>query len=97
MKISVNDKELFTLTDHQKQVIAHVIPDSMFEEDMKRRLHWVLLHKYEHTFEALKNEWIPKLQQAGITSVPLDNEALANLIFSQPNYKNRTQLEAEAN
>lgn len=95
MKVSVNDKEIFTLTDIQKKVICDAVPEEIFEEDMCRRLNWVLLHKYEHTFDIMKKEWEPKLREAGISMIPTDNDALAELIFSQPDYKNRTQKDIE--
>ncbi len=96
MKISVNDKELFTLTDMQKRVMAHVIPDDIFEEDMKRRLQWILTHKYEHTMDLLRKEWEPKLREAGVAMIPTDNDRLANLIFSQPDYRNRSERDSQA-
>lgn len=91
MKISVDDKELFTLTDIQKQVIMNDIPEEEFEEDMKRRLRWVLMHKYEQCYARLFNEWMPKLKECGIKSVPLNDEEFSKLVFAQPEYKNRAQ------
>ncbi len=57
---------------------------------MKRRLQYILTHKYERCYERLKKEWEPKLATR-MPSVPTDHEALANLIFSQPDYKDRSQ------
>lgn len=93
MKISVDDKELFTLNETQKKVICNDIHDSIFDEDMKRRLNWVLMHKYERCFERLKREWEPKLKAAGVQSIPLDNDKFAELVFAQPEYKNRADRE----
>jgi hypothetical protein len=89
MKISVNDKELFTLSDIQKQVIKNDIPENIFEEDMNRRLQWVLMHKYEQCFGRLKTEWDQKLAANGVQMIPTDADAYAQLVFSQPNYKDR--------
>lgn len=92
MKISVNDQEIFTLTETQKKVIQNDIPSEIFDEDMKRRIRWVLLdEKYKKCYERLKKEWEPKLRANGVTSIPLDEDAFAELVFSQPNYKNRSQ------
>lgn len=96
MKISVNDVELYTLSDTQKKVLEDEIATEMLDQDLKRRLQWVLTHKYEQTFEALKFEWIPKLEANGIESIPLDDDAFASLVFAQPNYKNRSTRDAEA-
>lgn len=96
MKISVDGVDLFELTDIQKQVIANDIPSEILEDDMKRRLHYILTHKYERCYERLQQEWLPKLAANGVKSVPMDRDELAVLIFSQPNYKNRSAREAEA-
>lgn len=91
MKISVNDQEILTLTETQKDVIRHDIPTELFDEDMKRRLRYILVHKYEQCFSRLKKEWDEKLRQNGVTMIPTDPEAYAQLVFSQPNYQNRSQ------
>lgn len=86
MKISVDDVELFTLSETQKQIIQNNVNADIFEDDMKRRLQWVLMHKYEECFAELKNEWDSKLITNGVTSVPTDPEAYAQVVFDQPNY-----------
>jgi len=93
MKISVDGKELYTLSEIQKKVIRNDIHEDIFEEDMKRRLHWVLNHKYERCFARLKAEWEPKRKLNGVKMIPTDEEEFAQLVFSQKNYKNRSQRE----
>lgn len=94
MKVSVNDKELFTLSDIQKMVIQYDIPADMFDEDMNRRLQWVLMHKYEECFKRLKAEWDPQLLENGVDMIPTNPDAYAKLVFSQPNYKDRAARDA---
>jgi hypothetical protein len=96
MKISVNDKELFTLSDTQKQVIQNDIHLDIFEDDMKRRVQWALMHKYEQCFNRLKTEWDQKLVANGVKSVPTDPDDYAKLVFNQPNYQDRAQREQAA-
>ncbi len=96
MKISVNDVELYTLTDLQKQVIENDIPSEILDRDLQRRLNWVLMHKYERCFDRLKKEWEPKLVANGVTSVPTDKDAFAQLVFGQPNYRDRSARDAES-
>jgi hypothetical protein len=97
MKISVNDQELFKLSETQKKVIKNDIHEDIFEDDMKRRLKWVLFdEKYKKCFARLKNEWEPKLKERGIEMFPSNDEAFAEFIFSQPDYKNRSQRESLA-
>ena len=94
MKISVNDQELFTLSETQKKVIKNDIHGDEFDSDMKRRLHYILTHKYERCLERLKLEWMPKLKDR-IESIPTNDEALAQIIFSQPDYKGRKERQIE--
>lgn len=89
MKISVNDKELFSLSEIQKKVICDNISEDIFESDMRRRLRWVLMHKYEQCFKALKAEWDQKLAALGVASVPTDPDEYAKVVFSQPTYQCR--------
>jgi len=96
MKVQVDGKELYELNATQKKVICHDIPDEVFEEDMKRRLQYILMHKYEQCFKRLKEEWEPKLKANGVDAIPLDADAFAELVFAQPNYKNRSARELEA-
>ncbi len=93
MKISVNDQELFSLSETQKKVIRNDIHEDIFEDDMKRRLQYILTHKYERCFERLKKEWEPKLKEKGIAMIPTDETAFAELVFAQSEYKNRSQRE----
>lgn len=96
MKISIDDKEVFTLTDIQKKVIQNDIHSEVFENDMKRRLKWVLFdEKYQKCFARLKQEWDPKLKANGVKSIPTDDQEYAELVFSQVDYKNRSQRESK--
>lgn len=90
MKIQVNGAPLFELTETQKKVIMDDILEDMFEQDMRRRLEWVLTHKYEQCFKALKHEWEPKFKERGIEMVPTNDEKFAELVFAQPDYKNKS-------
>lgn len=93
MKVSVNNIDLFTLNETQKQVIKHFIHADAFDEDMRRRLEYIIKHKYEQCYKRLKEEWDPKLIANGVKSVPTDPDAYAQLVFSQSNYKDRKALE----
>lgn len=95
MKISVDDKELFTLSETQKKVIQNDIHSDIFEEDMCRRLQYILTHKYERCFLRLKQEWDPKLAAAGVKMIPTDPDEYAKLVFSQSDYMNRSQREKD--
>ena len=96
MKIKVDSKDLFEITDIQKKVIKNEIPSEIFEEDMKRRLFYIINHKYEQCFKRLKEEWDSKLEAAGIESIPTNKDAYAELVFKQKDYKDRSAREKEA-
>ena len=93
MKISVDDVELFTLTPTQINVIKNDIPASLFQDDMKRRLAWVLNQKFEDSFKSLKQQWEPLLSER-VESIPTNKESFANLVFSQPDYLDRESRDA---
>lgn len=95
MKIKLNEIDVLELTETQKKVICHDIHEDIFEDECKRRLEWVLKHKYEQCFKRLKEEWEPKLKTSGISMIPTDEEAFAELVFSQSEYKNRKQREQD--
>lgn len=92
MKVSVDNQELFTLSNVQKKVIKNDIHEDEFDSDMKRRLEYILTHKYERCYERLVKEWMPKLQQR-YQSIPTNPDQVAELIFTQADYKSRKQRE----
>lgn len=89
MKVSINDIELFTLTETQKNVLKNDIVSTDFDDDMKRRLQWIISNKYDSCFKRLKDEWEPKLAARGVQSIPTDKDLFAQLVLSQPDYKDR--------
>lgn len=96
MKIKVDEKEILELSETKKKVIKNEILSDDFETDMIRRIKYVILYKYEQCFKRLKEEWIDngRLIKNGVQSIPTDPDALAELIFSQPDYKNRSERES---
>ena len=87
MKIYVETDRILELNKTQLDVLANEISKRELVRDLKRRLRWVITHKYENCFERLKKEWEPKLVANGIKSFPSDKDEFAKLVFSQPNYK----------
>lgn len=95
MKVYVNSEQILELKEIHKKVIQNDIPTNIFEQDMKRRIQYILTHKYERCLERLKKEWMPKLKERE-TSIPTNDEDLAALILSQPDYKNRQTRKEES-
>lgn len=96
MKISVNDQTLFELNEIQIKVFANQIPNEILEDDLKRRLQWVIMHKYEECFRELENEWKQKFIDEGAKSLPVDKDEFAAMVFAHPDYKDRSARELEA-
>lgn len=92
MKFSINDKEILTLSETQIKVLKNDILN--FEEDMERRVTYIITHKYEACLKRLRAEWEPKLKDNGLKYIPTDNDELSELIFSQPNYQDREARDA---
>ena len=95
MKISINDEKLYELSDVQKKVICNDVHADELDSDLKRRLQYILMHKYEQCFKRLKQEWEPKLKVAGIKVLPIDEDEFSKLVFSQPDYKCRKNRDDE--
>ena len=97
MKISVNDQEVYTLAEWEKDVIKNDINAADFDADMKRRLEWVLRHNAEQCYLRFEKEWMDKLRaDPAVQSVPTDKAAFVALVMSRPDYKDRKGKDAEA-
>lgn len=93
MKVSVDDVQLFELSEIQKKVICNEICCDDMEADLKRRLEYILMHKYEQCYKNLFDEWFPKLSER-FDIVPTNPEKFAELVFSQEDYKDRKMRDA---
>lgn len=74
----------FTAT--QTKVIKESLEDDVFNNDIKRRLHWVLDEKLKGSRIRLIAQWLDVMKMR-YESLPSSDDALAELIFSQPDYK----------
>ena len=95
MKIKIDDKVILEITDTMKKVICNEIPIEEIDAEIERRLIWVITHKYEQCFKRLRGEWDTKLaeKERNIHAVPTNKEKYAELVFSQSDYKNRSERE----
>lgn len=96
MLIKVNDEQLFEVTDNMKKVLKHNIYEDKLDIAIKTALFEIIEHKYKRCFERLKKEWEPKLAARGVESIPTDPDAFAQLVFSQPDYKDRSARDIES-
>lgn len=93
MKIFIDQEEVFELTSTQQNVIKNDIREEIFEDDMKRRVQYIVEHKYHQCFKRLKDEWEPKLREGGVEMIPTNPDEFAEMVFARPEYKNRSQRE----
>lgn len=96
MKIQVDGQDILDLQPWQEAVIKNDILEEEFESHMKRIARYVCEHKFDQCFQRLKEQWEKRLIDEGAKSLPTSKEEFANLIFSHPAYKNRSQREIEA-
>lgn len=97
MKLKLDDKVLLDIDDIIKGVICNDILSEEYDADIERRLQWVIMHKFDQCFQRLKAEWDKKLADRGIEMIPTNKRKYAELVFSQPDYKNRSQREKDGN
>lgn len=94
MKVYLNESEILSLSEIQREVLCYALPRDIVEADIQRRIQWVVEHKYHEVFKDMKEEWEPKLKER-YESLPTSDALLAQLIISQPDYKCRQQRDAE--
>jgi len=96
--IKVDDQDFFEISDVTKKLLkSSIAKDCDCIEWAKERLQWVLNHKYERCMERLRKEWEPRLLKEGVKEFPVDDDAFAELVFKNPEYKNRSQRDKESN
>lgn len=96
MQVKINEKVVCDLSDIKKQVICNDIPSDIVDADLERRINHSVMHKYAQCMRRLRAEWMVKLAANGITMIPLDDDDFAQLVFSQPNYKDRKARDEES-
>ena len=84
MKIYLDSKEIYELTDDKLNVLKAYLLEEELESEIERRV-----------IEAIESKWESKLEESGIDMIPTNKENFAKLVFKQDFYKNRTAREAE--
>lgn len=97
MKIKIDDKIILDLTDTMRKVICNDIKSEEFDEDIERRIKMIIMEKYDACYKRLKEKWDKELEQRGYEFIPTDRNKYAELVFSQPDYKSRSEREKHGN
>ena len=95
MKFKVDDITVFELNDVKQNVLKNDIHSDTFQDDIHRRVKYIIEHKYQQSFKRMKEEWEPKLKSSGVKTIPLDEDEFAQLVFAQPTYKDRKARDLE--
>ena len=93
MKFFIDDTLVYEISNTQKKIIKHVVFNETFNETIKNKIEFIVNDLLKFCLKDLKGEWITRLKENKVESIPLDDEKLAELIFSQPGYKNRSERE----
>lgn len=89
MKCTLNDKEIFALSDSQLNVLKHCIPEDQVEEHLKAIILYVIKHKLVECAGKLFEEWKPKLIAEGVKEIPISDADFADMIFKHAEYQPR--------
>lgn len=82
MEVKVNGKVVLALEEWKEKVIQHDIPTEIFQEDMERRVRWVVEHHFERCFNKFYNECLRVVvPERNIKEVPLDWKQFSELMF----------------
>lgn len=92
--IKKDNKELFQISDIDIKLLEHDLLN--VDDDIDRRLQWVISHKCEQIYKRFKDEWESKLVSEGAESIPAQRDAFVNMITARQDYKNRATREAES-
>ncbi len=65
------------------------------KEELEQRIAWILQNKCERCLHRLRLAWMPRLEERGISEVPIDDDAFSELVFSQSDYKDRDARDLE--
>ena len=93
MKFFVDSKQVCELNATQQKVIQDDVSSHVFVSDMERRVNWVITHKLDMCYDNLIKRWLPKLRER-YESLPTSKDALAELVFAQPDYKASWDVES---
>jgi len=95
MKCTLNGNDIFDLSQTQLSILKHTLPADLLEEHIKGLIHYIIGQKLRESAGKLFEEWKPKLAKEGVTSVPLMDIDLAQMIFDRPDYVPFSAQEAQ--
>lgn len=93
--LKINDDIILSISDVEEQIVKDSVP--CYKQWIKAGVINIILSKIDASMKRLDDEWVVKgkLESNGVTAIPTNRDARASLIFSQSNYKNRVERDAE--
>lgn len=95
MRILADGNEILNIATWQKNLLENDLFMVDTDEDLIRRLQWVINHKIDRCYKRLRDAWEPVFISEGAQSLPTDREAFVNMVIAHPKYKTKAQREAE--
>jgi hypothetical protein len=69
-------------------ILRSEIRDEILQEDLQRRLYWVIAHKIQVIEEDLKKYWLDKfMKDPNYASIPADRIAFFAMVFAHPDFQ----------
>lgn len=94
MKIRLNEEVIYQVSEFERKVLEDFFNALDLEDHIKKGLVWNIQSLCNNSKQNLKNQWMPLLFKR-YKSIPTDDEELINLIFEQPDYRNKYQMDFE--
>lgn len=96
MEVQIDSELFFEITESQKDILRNDLESETLDDDLKRRIKWVIDHKVDQCYERLKNEWIPILEaDPEVETIPLDRDQFVSLVLARPEYLNKSERMAQ--
>ena len=97
MQIKINDEVIYTINEVELKVLKDEINSDQLYDIFVQRIIYAISRKSGEISKKMFDQWLygGLLSMNGVTEVPLNKAELLQLIFSQPNYKDRAARDAE--
>lgn len=94
LSIKVNDVEIMQVSDDDITILANDLPKADIENEIIRRIQYIVSEKINNCQNRLFTQWLPSLRASKAT-VPTDTPSVNQEIYALPDYKDRDARDAE--
>lgn len=93
MQIKINDEIILEITQDYQDLLTYSLPLDSLEDEIKRRLIWIINEKLQGCKKRILRDWLPILKSE-LTSLPVSDDDIVALVMAHPEYKNRDARDA---